>query len=108
MYTSTQNKECAAKLVALESKYASLDAALQLNFDDHIALQRELIKKEINSLLRHHSKFLMHKMRQNYYFNSSKPSQLLALILWTDEHFADIFCIKDKHGIIQFLLSGLI
>ncbi len=21
--------------------------------------------------------------------------------LWTDEHFADMFCIKDKDGIIQ-------
>lgn len=78
-----------------------LDAALQYNFNDYTALQKELTKKEINSLLRRRSEFLMHKTRQTYYFNSSKPSHLLAMKLRTDEHFADIFCIKDKNGIIQ-------
>lgn len=101
LYASMRNKERAAKLEALESKYATLDAALQLNFDNHVALQKELVKKEINSLLRRRAEFLMHKTRQNYYFNSSKPSHLLAMKLRTDEHFADIFCIKDKEGIIR-------
>lgn len=101
LYASTRNRERAAKLEALELKYATLDAILQHNFNVHIALQKELIKKEINSLLKRRSEFLMHKTRQNYYFNSSKPSHLLAMKLRTDEHFADIFCIKDKDGIIQ-------
>ena len=43
----------------------------------------------------------MHKTRQTYYFNSAKPSHLLAMKLWMDEHFAYIFCIKDNNGIIQ-------
>ena len=86
---------------ALELKYATLDATLQHNFNDHAAQQKEMIKKEINSLLKRRSEFLMHKTRQTYYFNSSKPSHLLAMKLRKDEHFADIFCIKDKDGIIQ-------
>ena len=85
----------------MELKYATLDASLQLNFNVHIALQKELTKKEINSLLRRHSEFLMHKTRQTYYFNSSKPSHLLAMKVRTDVHFADIFCIKDKDDILQ-------
>lgn len=101
LYASTQNKARAAKLEALELKYTSLDASLQHNFNDYTALQKELIKKEINSLLRRRSEFLMHKTRQTYYFNSSKPSRLLAMKLRTDEHFADIFCIKDKNNTIQ-------
>uniref|UniRef100_A0A3Q1BIE9 exodeoxyribonuclease III n=1 Tax=Amphiprion ocellaris TaxID=80972 RepID=A0A3Q1BIE9_AMPOC len=101
LYTSTRNKERKAKLEALESEYATLDAALQHSFNDNTAVQKELVKKEINSLLRHRSEFLMHKTRQNYYFNSSKPSHLLAMKLRTEEHFADIFCIKDKDGTIQ-------
>lgn len=101
LYASTRNKERAARLEALELKYATLDASLQHHFNDYTALQKELIKKEINSLLRRRSEFLMHKTRQTYYFNSSKPSRLLAMKLRMDEHFADIFCIKDKDGIIQ-------
>uniref|UniRef100_A0A3Q1CUL9 exodeoxyribonuclease III n=1 Tax=Amphiprion ocellaris TaxID=80972 RepID=A0A3Q1CUL9_AMPOC len=96
LYASTRNKERKAKL-----QYATLDAALQHSFNDHTAVQKELVKKEINSLLRHRSEFLMHKTRQNYYFKSSKPSHLLAMKLRTDEHFADIFCIKDKDSTIQ-------
>ena len=101
LYASTRNKERSAKLEALELKYATLDATLQHNFNDHAAQQKEMIKKEINSLLKRRSEFLMHKTRQTYYFNSSKPSHLLAMKLRKDEHFADIFCIKDKDGIIQ-------
>lgn len=43
----------------------------------------------------------MHKTRQTFYFNSAKPSHLLAMKLQLDEHFADIFCIKDKDGTVQ-------
>lgn len=101
LYASTRNRERTAKLEALESKYATLDATLQHRFDDRTALQKELVKKEINSLLKRRAEFLMHKTRQNYYFNSSKPSHLLAMKLRSDEHFADIFCIRDKDNIIK-------
>lgn len=40
LYALTLNKECAAKLEALELKYAALDALLQHNFNDCIALQK--------------------------------------------------------------------
>lgn len=74
---------------------------LQRNYDNHTALQKELVKKEINSLLRHRSGFLMHKTRQTYYFNSSKSSHLLPMKLWTDKHFADTVCVKYKDDTIQ-------
>ena len=60
LYASKWNKEDAAKLEALELKYMTLDAILQHNLNDHAALQKELIKTEINSLLRCCSESLMH------------------------------------------------
>lgn len=84
LYASTRNKERAAKLEALELKYAALDANLQHHYSDSVALQKDLIKKEINSLLRRRSEFLMHRTRQTYYFHSARPSHLLALRLRTN------------------------
>ncbi len=102
LYASTWNKEWKAKLETLELKYDTLDTILQRNFNDTVYRQTELVKKEFNSLLRHRTEFLMHRTRQTYRFNSSRPNHLLTMRLQTDEHFADIFCIKDKDGIIQY------
>lgn len=100
LYASNWNKERKAKVEALECKYTTLDATLQYNDSDCVSLQKELVKRENNSLLRCHSEFLMHRTRQTYYFHSSKPSHLLATRLRTNEHFADIFCFKSKDGTV--------
>lgn len=71
LYSSTMRKLRSAKLIELEARFAALDVSLQNNFSDTTATQRELVKKEINSILKRRSEFLMKRMRQNYYFNSA-------------------------------------
>ena len=100
LYASTARKLRSAKLVELEARFAALDASLQNNFDNGTATQREIVKKEINSILKRHSEFLMKRTRQNYYFNSARPSHLLALRLRSNEHFADIVSVKSTTGVL--------
>lgn len=98
LYASTKNKERAARLKGLELKYAALDATLQRHYSELVAHQKDLIKKEINSLLRRQSEFLIHRTRQKYYFHSARPSHLLAQKLRTNEQFADIWGVKAADG----------
>ena len=98
LYSSTVRKLRSAKLVELEARFATLDAALQNSFDERTATQRELVKKEINSILKRRSEFQMKRTRQNYYFNSARPSHLLALRLKSNEQFADIVSVKSTTG----------
>uniref|UniRef100_A0A8C6NVZ4 Reverse transcriptase domain-containing protein n=1 Tax=Nothobranchius furzeri TaxID=105023 RepID=A0A8C6NVZ4_NOTFU len=60
-----------------------------------------LVKKEINNILRRQSEFTMYKTRQVYYFQSARPSHLLALKLKSDEYFSEIFCVRTADGTIQ-------
>lgn len=50
-----------------------------LNYSSQIAVERDLVKKEINNILRQRSEFLIHRTRQRYYFHGSRPSHLLAM-----------------------------
>ena len=43
--------------------------------------------------------FIMHKVRQNYYFNGCKPSKLLALKLKQSESWAAINSICTASGV---------
>lgn len=49
---------------------------------------------ELNDLLRRRAEFIMHRVRQSYYFNGSKPSRLQALKLKHNESRASINTIK--------------
>lgn len=84
----------------LESKYAELDHTLQNNYSDTIAIQRETVKKEINSIKRAQSEFHIHRVRQKYYFHGSKPSHLLAMKIRSSDQFSDIPSIKSKDGML--------
>lgn len=101
LYASSRNKERAEKLAVLEQQLASLDASLQRKYNEKEYIQKELVKKEINAILRRHSEFIMHKTRQTYYFQSARPSHLLALRLRSDEHLADIFGVRTVDGTVQ-------
>ncbi len=78
LYLSTLRNVRSARLDKLEAQFAALDASLQNNFSESTG---EVIRKEINSLLKHHAEFMIKRTRQNYYFNSARPSHLLALRL---------------------------
>lgn len=100
LYSSILRKLRAAKLLELEAKFSRLDAELQRNYNLNTATQRELVKKEIHSLLKRRAEFLMKRTRQNYYFNGSRPSHLLAMRLRSCEHFADITTVNSKEGVL--------
>ena len=80
-YSSYLKKTRLHTLQQLEAQLAELDHSLQCNYNENIAIQLETVKKEINSILRSQSEFYMHRVRQNYYFNGSRPSHLLAMKL---------------------------
>lgn len=63
-------------------------------------MERDLVKKERNNILKQRSEFLIHRTRQRYYFHGSRPSHLLAMKIRSNEHFADISSIKSSAGII--------
>lgn len=99
-YASHVKKSRTSRLQILQSKLAVFDNLLQLSFDEEIALSYDLIKKEINDILKHRAEFLIHRTRQHYYFNGARPSHLLALRLRADEHFSDISSVKSSDGLI--------
>ncbi|KAJ0011600.1 hypothetical protein NQD34_012575 [Periophthalmus magnuspinnatus] len=106
-YASYVKRSRTSRLHVLQSKLKVFDNLLQQCYDDDIALQLDLIKKEINNILKHRAEFLIHKTRQHYYFNGARPSHLLALRLRTDEQFSDISSVKDSGGQIVVEPSGV-
>ncbi len=97
-FASNLRKARTAKLQALEADLARIDAVLQSNYSQQIESQREVVKKEINNILKQESEFLIHRTRQRYYFQGSRPSHLLASKIRTNEHFADIPSIRSTTG----------
>ena len=63
-------------------------------------MERLLVKKEINNILKQKFEFLIHRTRQRYYFQGGRPSHLLAMRIRSD-YFADIPAIKSSDGNIR-------
>lgn len=97
-FASHLNKTKLSTINLLEHKVATLSHSLQHNFNKSVASQLELAKKELNSILKRHSEFLIHRTRQYYYFHSSRPSHLLALKLRSSESFSDIHILQSPQG----------
>ena len=98
LYSSNLRKARSSRLTQLERKLSTLDNLLQQNFDDQVALQYDLVKKDINAILKRRAEFLIHRTRQTYYFNGARPSHLLSSRLKANEHFADITSIRSEDG----------
>lgn len=58
-------------------------------------IELKCTRVELNDLLRRRAEFIMHRVRQNYYFNGSRPSRLLALKLKQSESRASIDAIRS-------------
>lgn len=101
LFCSNARKARSHQLKTLEAEFTRLDSLLQINFTNQIALERSLVKKEINNILKQKSEFLIHRTRQRYYFQGARPSHLLAMRIRTCDHFADIPGIKSSDGNIR-------
>lgn len=100
-FTSNLRKGRTAKLQALEDDLKRIDAALQSNYSQQIESQREIIKKEINNILKQESEFPIHRSMQRYYFQGSRSNHLLASKIRTNEHCADTPSIRSTTGQIN-------
>lgn len=80
-------------------EFGDLESILAVNYSEQLALQGEIVKRQI-VIFKQHSKVLVHRARQRYYFHGSRPSHLLASKLRSSEHFSDVPAIKSKNGVI--------
>lgn len=94
LFSSNMRKARTATLQNLEAEFTRLDLILQTNYSRQIEIQRDIVKKEINNVLKQQSEFLIHRTRQKYYFHGSRPSHLLASTIRTNDSFADIPSIR--------------
>lgn len=99
-YASWRQKWRKQKITELEMKLDALEEANQHSFSDDTTKQIVLIKNELNILLRERAEFLIKRVRQNYYFNGSRPSHLLALKLRSNEKLSNITAIKSHDGVL--------
>lgn len=72
-FSSHLSKTRAIRLQSMEVEFQRLDSELQHNYSEQGALNRDLIKKEINDLLKQQSEFQIHRTRQRYYFQGARP-----------------------------------
>lgn len=61
----------------LETYLANQEREQQNSYSDGKKKRIDVVKLELHSLLRHKAEFLIHRTRQNYYFNGAK-----RYILW--------------------------
>ncbi len=99
-YASFLQKNRHKKTVELESQLQNLTRDNQRCFSDN-TLSKIMVRSELNSLLRSRAEFLIQRSRQNYYFQGSRPSHLLALRLRNSEKFANISAAKSQSGLIM-------
>lgn len=97
-FASFRQKIHRKKISDLESNLRSLEHANQHTFSDCTATKIETVRKKLNLLYRERAEFLIQRSRQNYYFQGSRPSHLLALRLRNSEKFANITAVKSQTG----------
>lgn len=96
LFSSNLRKTRSLQLQDLEAEFTRLDFILQHNFTEQVSLERTLVKKEINNIVKQQSEF--HRTRQRYYFHGARPSHLLAMRIRNSENFSDIPAIKSVDG----------
>ena len=64
LFSSNMRKARSLQLENLEAEFTRLDSILQLNFSEKASLERALVRKEINNILKQKSEFQIHRTRQ--------------------------------------------
>ncbi len=95
-FSSTLAKEKTHQFTQLENKIQSLQNLQKQHFTEQQATQLSSLKEEYDLLSHSKAEFILHRTRQKYYFESERPSHLLALRLKECESKAYISAIKSS------------
>ncbi len=95
-FSSTLAKAKTHQFTQLENKIQSLQNLQKQHFTDQQATQLSPLKEEYDLLSHSKAEFILHRTRQKYYFESERPSHLLALRLKECESKAYISAIKSS------------
>ncbi len=93
-FSSTLAKAKTHQFTQLENKIQSLQNLQKQHFTEQQATQLSSLKEEYDLLSHSKAEFILHRTRQKYYFESERPSHLLALRLKECESKAYISTIK--------------
>ena len=99
-FASNLNKSRQRRVLELERDLGQLEGAMHINVTSDSIIQRNKIRDELNSLFRQRAEFLIHRTRQNHYFEGARPSRSLAISLRACETFAHIPSIKTPEGVL--------
>ncbi len=95
-FSSTLAKARTHQFTQLENKIQSLQNLQKQHFTEQQATQLSSLKEEYDLLSHSKAEFILHRTRQKYYFESERPSHLLALRLKECESKAYISAIKSS------------
>ncbi len=95
-FSSTLAKAKTHQFTQLENKIQSLQNLQKQHFTEQQATQLSSLKEEHDLLSHSKAEFILHRTRQKYYFESARPSHLLALRLKECESKAYISAIKSS------------
>ncbi len=95
-FSSTLAKAKTHQFTQLENKIQSLQNLQKQHFTEQQATQLSSLKEEYDLLSHSKVEFILHRTRQKYYFQSERPSHLLALRLKECESKAYISAIKSS------------
>lgn len=93
-YVSHLKKERSRRICELERKCHILEKWLKGNYTKSVEKELRGVRVELNDLFSRQAEFIMHRVRQSYDFNGSKPSRLLTLKLKQNESRESINTIK--------------
>ncbi len=95
-FSSTLAKAKTHQFTQLENKIQSLQNLQKQHFTEQQATQLSSLKEEYDLLSHSKAEFILHRTRQKYYFESERPSHLLALRLKECESKVYISAIKSS------------
>ncbi len=95
-FSSTLTKAKTHQFTQLENKIQTLQNLQKQHFTEQQATQLSSLKEEYDLLSHSKAEFILHRTRQKYYFESERPSHLLALRLKECESKAYISTIKSS------------
>lgn len=101
-FSSHLNKVRTQRVKMLEQQCDILEGQLKKTYSRSVEHRLTAAKHELNDLLQRKAEFLIHRVRQKYYFHGSRPSKLLALKLKQCEKYTSINSIRSPERELVF------